>query len=175
MRALVTGASGFVGGAVARALLRRGANVRVLLRAGSVPNLPQPGEVEIVRGDLRDAQAVCAAVSGCEAIFHVGALYSFSAPASEVLAVNVGGTRNVIAAARAQQHAHVRSASQQSARHRSADESTRTGDQRPHRSASASASARHNRRRPASNAAPAWCAFRARWTSSIAARGPDIA
>jgi dihydroflavonol-4-reductase len=101
MRALVTGASGFVGGAVARALLRRGAHVRVLLRAGSVPNLPQPGEVEIVRGDLRDAQAVCAAASGCDAIFHVGALYSFSAPASEVLAVNVGGTRNVIAAARA--------------------------------------------------------------------------
>jgi dihydroflavonol-4-reductase len=101
MKALVTGASGFVGGAVARALLRQRAEVRVLLRPGSAPNLPEPESVEIARGDLRDAQAVCDAAAGCDAIFHVGALYSFAAPASEVLAVNVGGTRNVIAAARA--------------------------------------------------------------------------
>jgi dihydroflavonol-4-reductase len=100
VRALVTGASGFVGGAVARALLRQGANVRVLLRPDSVPNLPDPGEVEIARGDLRDAQAVCAAARGCDAVFHVGGIYSFSAPPSEVLAVNVGGTRNVIEAVR---------------------------------------------------------------------------
>jgi dihydroflavonol-4-reductase len=102
MRALVTGASGFVGGAVARALLSRGARVRVLLRPGTSPNVPDPGDVEVACGDLRDAQAVCAAARGCDGIFHVGALYSFAAPASEVLAVNVGGTRNVIAAARAE-------------------------------------------------------------------------
>jgi dihydroflavonol-4-reductase len=100
MRALVTGASGFIGGAVARALLRRGADVRVLLRAGSVPNLPEAGDVEVARGDVRDAQAVASAARGCDAIFHVAALYSFAAPANEVLAVNVGGTRNVVAAAR---------------------------------------------------------------------------
>jgi dihydroflavonol-4-reductase len=100
VKALVTGASGFVGGAVARALLARGVEVRVLLRAGSAPNLPDANAVEMVRGDLRDAQAVSAAARGCDAIFHVGALYSFSAPASDVLASNVGGTRNVIAAAR---------------------------------------------------------------------------
>jgi nucleoside-diphosphate-sugar epimerase len=100
LKALVTGASGFVGGAVARALLARGAQVRVLLRPGSVPNLPEVDEVEIARGDLRDAQAVSAAARGCDAIFHVGALYSFSASANDVLACNVGGTRNAIAAAR---------------------------------------------------------------------------
>jgi dihydroflavonol-4-reductase len=100
VKALVTGASGFVGGAVARALLAKGAQVRVLLRAGSAPNLPDANAVEIARGDLRDAQAVSTAARGCEAIFHVGALYSFSAPAADVLASNVGGTRNVIAAAR---------------------------------------------------------------------------
>jgi dihydroflavonol-4-reductase len=100
VRALVTGASGFVGGAVARALLRQGVRVKVLLRPGAAPNLPDPSEVEIARGDLRDAQAVCAAAAGCDAIFHVGALYSFAAPPSEVLAVNVGGTRNVIEAVR---------------------------------------------------------------------------
>jgi dihydroflavonol-4-reductase len=102
VKALVTGASGFIGGAVARALLRRGADVRVLLRPGTEPNLAEPAEVEIARGDLRDAQAVSAAVRGCDAVFHVGALYSFTAPASEVLAVNVGGTRNVIEAVRAE-------------------------------------------------------------------------
>ena len=102
MKALVTGASGFIGGAVAEALLRRGAQVRVLLRPGTVPNLAAPSEVETARGDLRDAQAVRAAVEGCDAVFHAGAIYSFSAPASEVLAVNVGGTRNVIDAVRAQ-------------------------------------------------------------------------
>jgi dihydroflavonol-4-reductase len=102
LRALVTGASGFIGGAVARALLQRGAHVRMLLRPGASPNLPESREVEIVRGDLRDAPAVCAATRGCDAVFHVGALYSFAAPASEVLAVNVGGTRNVIEAVRSQ-------------------------------------------------------------------------
>jgi dihydroflavonol-4-reductase len=102
VRALVTGASGFIGGAVARALLRRGAHVRVLLRAGTAPNGPALADVEIARGDLRDAQAVSAAVRGCDAIFHVGALYSFTAPLSEARAVNVGGTRNVIEAVRAE-------------------------------------------------------------------------
>ena len=100
MRALVTGASGFVGGAVARALLTKGASVRVLLRPGSEPNLADPAAVEVVRGDLRDAQALSSGARGCDAIFHVGALYSFAAPAAEVLASNVGGTRNVIEASR---------------------------------------------------------------------------
>jgi dihydroflavonol-4-reductase len=102
LRALVTGASGFIGGAVARALLNRGAHVRVLLRGGAVPNLPESRDVEIVRGDLRDARSVAAAVAGCDAVFHAGAIYSFSAPESEMLAVNVGGTRNVIEAVRAE-------------------------------------------------------------------------
>ena len=102
MKALVTGASGFIGGAVAQALLRRGAHVRVFLRPGTVPNLEEPSEAEVFRGDLRDAQAVRGAIRGCDAVFHAGALYSFSAPPREVLAVNVGGTHNVIDAVRAE-------------------------------------------------------------------------
>ena len=101
MKALVTGASGFVGGAVARALLKRGDHVRVLLRPGAAANLPPDADVEVAHGDLRDAQAVGAAVRGCDAVFHVGALYSFAAPESEILGVNVGGTRNVIEAVKA--------------------------------------------------------------------------
>ena len=100
MTALVTGASGFIGGAVARALVAKGVHVRALLRAGATPNIPVPRAVEVVRGDLRDAGSVRAAASGCTAIFHVGGLYSFSAKAAELHATNVGGTRNVLEAAR---------------------------------------------------------------------------
>jgi dihydroflavonol-4-reductase len=100
LKALVTGASGFVGGAVARTLLHKGVQVRALLRPGAVPNLERKADVEVVRGDLRDAASVRAAAAGCDAIFHVGAAFSFAMPAAEILAINVGGTRNVVAAAR---------------------------------------------------------------------------
>ena len=101
MRALVTGASGFIGGAVARVLVTRGMDVRVLLRPGTVPNMPARAAVEAVSGDLRDPQAVRAAAADCAAIFHAGALYSFSASRDELHAINVGGTRNVLDVARA--------------------------------------------------------------------------
>ncbi|HEX4453361.1 MAG TPA: NAD-dependent epimerase/dehydratase family protein [Kofleriaceae bacterium] len=100
IRVLVTGASGFIGGAVARRLLVHGANVRVLLRPSTRANVPDPSSVEPVFGDLRDAGAVLAAAHGCDAIFHAGGLYSFSADAAELHAINVGGTRSIIAAAR---------------------------------------------------------------------------
>jgi dihydroflavonol-4-reductase len=100
MNALVTGASGFIGGAVAHALVQRGDKVRVLLRNGAKPNLDESSDVEIVRGDLRDPLAVRSAVDGCGAIYHAGAIYSFTRPLQEVLEVNVGGTHNVIDAAR---------------------------------------------------------------------------
>lgn len=100
MRVLVTGASGFIGGAVARALVAHRNEVRVLLRPGARANVPEEA-VEIVRGDLLDADAVMRAASGCAAICHAGGLYSFTAPEHTLRAVNVEGTRNVIAAASA--------------------------------------------------------------------------
>jgi dihydroflavonol-4-reductase len=100
LKALVTGASGFVGGAVARTLLRKGVQVRALLRPSAAPNLERKADLEIVRGDLRDAASVRAAALGCDAIFHVGAAFSFSMPARDILEINVGGTQNVLAAAR---------------------------------------------------------------------------
>lgn len=101
MRALVTGASGFIGGAVARTLVARGMDVRVLLRPGATPNLPVHAAVEVVTGDLCDAESVHRAAAGCAAIFHAGALYSLVADRRELQAINVGGTRNVVEAARA--------------------------------------------------------------------------
>jgi dihydroflavonol-4-reductase len=99
VRALVTGASGFIGGAVARTLLAHGLDVRVLVRPGSTPNVPDRRAVETMEGDLRDATSVRRAAAGCGAIFHVGALYSFSADRTMLHAINVGGTRNVVNAA----------------------------------------------------------------------------
>jgi dihydroflavonol-4-reductase len=102
VKTLVTGASGFIGGAVARVLLERGADVRVLLRPGASPNLPEPAaaSVEIVRGDLLDGESVRRAARDCAAIFHVGGLYSFSVDHAALQTTNVGGTRNVVEAAR---------------------------------------------------------------------------
>ena len=99
-RALVTGASGFVGAAVARALLRHGWRVRVLVRGGSVRTNLQDLPVEIAVGDLTVAASLQAAAAGCDALFHVAADYRLGAPdPSELYRTNVEGTRNLLHAA----------------------------------------------------------------------------
>ncbi len=75
MTALVTGATGFIGSAVARALLARGEAVRVLARAGGDRRNLAGLDVEIVEGDLRDAAARRQAVQGIESLYHVAADY----------------------------------------------------------------------------------------------------
>ena len=99
---LVTGASGFIGSAVTRALLARGTEVVALLQPGvSHANLDGLA-VEPVLADLRDASAVLAAVEGCRVVFHVAALYRFWArDPADFYDINVGGSLNVIDAARA--------------------------------------------------------------------------
>ena len=75
MRALVTGAGGFIGGHVTRALAAAGAEVRAFDRRP--PPDPPPG-VEPVAADLLDAAALGRAIEGCDAVFHLAALYSYS-------------------------------------------------------------------------------------------------
>jgi dihydroflavonol-4-reductase len=101
MKALVTGATGFVGAAVARALLREGWEVRALARRGSDRRNLQSIPVEVIEGDLSDAASLLPAVAGCEALFHVAADYRLGAFDYEQLyKTNVEGTRKILTAAR---------------------------------------------------------------------------
>jgi dihydroflavonol-4-reductase len=100
MTVLVTGATGFVGAAVVRRLLRAGASVRVLARPGGDRRNLEGRAVEIVEGDLTRPETLERAVRGCEALFHVAADYRLWARRPEELfATNVAGTRALMLAA----------------------------------------------------------------------------
>jgi dihydroflavonol-4-reductase len=100
VNALVTGASGFLGGHVARLLAERGDGVRVLLRPSSDPRAVRDLPVEQVTGDLRDPASLGRALAGVDAVFHVAADYRlWAANPQEIYDSNVGGTRNLLAAA----------------------------------------------------------------------------
>jgi dihydroflavonol-4-reductase len=101
---LVTGASGFIGSATARALLRAGYPVRVLVEPGRSDDNLDGLDVERVVGDIRDPAVVDAAVRGMSIVFHLAAVYRFWAADPDLFYdVNVGGTMNVLRAARREQ------------------------------------------------------------------------
>jgi dihydroflavonol-4-reductase len=101
MRAAVTGATGFVGAAVARELLKAGWQVRCLVRGGSDRRNLQGLEVEVVPGELGDAPGLERALRGCAALFHVAADYRLWAPdPQQMYRTNVDGTQNILNAAR---------------------------------------------------------------------------
>ncbi len=100
MRALVTGATGFIGGNVAAALLQRGYRVRALVRRGCSMKALQGLDVELAEGDLRDRGSLDRALRGCDYLCHVAAAYTFWAPDPRAIYdMNVEGTRNVLGAA----------------------------------------------------------------------------
>ena len=101
MKAFVTGATGFIGSNVVRALLRRGVKVCALVRPSANRNNLEGLDVESVEGDLLDFDSLRRGMDGCEQVYHVGALYSFWVrPRRLIYDVNVEGTRNVLKAAK---------------------------------------------------------------------------
>lgn len=101
MKALVTGAAGFIGSHVCRALCADGHEVRALHLPGddlrNLAGLP----VERRAGDVRDREGLRAAAAGCDWVFHLAAIYALWTDAPErMIEVNVEGTRRVLEAAR---------------------------------------------------------------------------
>lgn len=118
MRALVTGAGGFIGSHLIERLVERGASVRALVHYNSrndwgmlefIPSAIR-SEVEVAAGDIRDPHQVRELIHGCGVVFHLAALigipYSYVAPSSYV-STNVVGTTNVLQAALAEGVARV--------------------------------------------------------------------
>ncbi len=100
MTTLLTGATGFVGAAVLRALVARGERVRALVRTASNRSNLAAIEAEIVEGDLTDPSSLAAALKGCRALYHVAADYRLWVPEpASIYRANVDGTVNLMRAA----------------------------------------------------------------------------
>ena len=101
MKALVTGATGFVGAAVVRALIKTGIDIRVLARRDSDFTNLQQFKIDGVYGDLRDKDSLRKALAGCQHLYHVAAHYALWARDPSIFYdVNVTGTKNLMEAAR---------------------------------------------------------------------------
>jgi dihydroflavonol-4-reductase len=101
MTTLVTGAAGFLGSHVARQLVARGDNVRVLMRSSSTNRAIGDLSLEYVTGDLRDPASLDRAMKDVERVFHVAADYRLWAKRKQdIYDSNVGGTKNLLDAAR---------------------------------------------------------------------------
>jgi dihydroflavonol-4-reductase len=102
MRAFVTGATGFIGGHVARKLRDRGDEVTALVRSPDRATELRELGCEVVEGDLSSEEAIRRGVNAAESVFHVGAVYKVGIPSSEHAAMfdaNVAGTGRVLDAA----------------------------------------------------------------------------
>src|SRR6266700_2631824 len=100
MLAFVTGASGFLGNHVARALAKQGADLRLLVRANSNTRNIADLKADIVTGDLREPASLEKAIAGCNSVFHVAADYRlWVRDPEEMYRANVEGTRAILEAA----------------------------------------------------------------------------
>jgi dihydroflavonol-4-reductase len=100
MRALVTGATGFVGSHLAEALRRRGDDVTALARSAAKAQALTPLGVRIIAGDLHDKAALARAVEGQDVIYHVAGVIA-ALSENDFMAANREGTRHIVEAARA--------------------------------------------------------------------------
>src|SRR6185369_6245198 len=97
MLAFVTGATGFVGSHVARALAGQGARLRLLVRPSSDRRNLDGLDAELVVGDLREPGSFASALQGCDAMFHVAADYRlWVRDPQQMYRANVDGTRAIL-------------------------------------------------------------------------------
>ena len=100
MLAFVTGATGFVGSHVARALAQQGAELRLLVRSNSNLKNVEDIKADLVTGDLRDPASLEKGIAGCDVVFHVAADYRlWVRDPEEMYRANVEGTRAILEAA----------------------------------------------------------------------------
>ena len=100
---LVTGGTGFVGGALVRSLIRRGYSVRVMSRrpASSAALRLESIGAEVVAGDLLESSMLPRVIEGCDGLFHLAAMFEIgSRDRPEMYAVNVEGTESLFSASR---------------------------------------------------------------------------
>jgi nucleoside-diphosphate-sugar epimerase len=95
MRVTVTGGTGFLGSYLVRDLLAKSVNVRVLARPSARAERLTAAGVEIVPGDLRDADSIARAVRNADVVYHLAAKVG-AAPRKDYFEINVGGTERVI-------------------------------------------------------------------------------
>lgn len=101
LKVFITGATGFVGAAVARAALARGHSVTVLKRAATPLTNLAGLDVRVVEGDMLNTDSLSRGMDGADAVFHVAADYRLWAPnPQDIIDTNVQGTRAVMAMAR---------------------------------------------------------------------------
>src|SRR5213082_427770 len=101
MKAFVTGATGFVGSHVARALAEQGADLRLLVRPTSPTANIEGLRGDRVVGDLCDLESLKSAMAGCDVVFHVAADYRlWVRDPAQMYRANVEGTRTILQAAR---------------------------------------------------------------------------
>ena len=97
MTTLVTGATGFLGSAIARELLKDGRNIKLLARDNADLQNIKGLDAEIVVGDLRDRESLKSALKGCSKLYHAAAYYSlWNKDKKLIFDINVRGTRNIL-------------------------------------------------------------------------------
>lgn len=100
MKCLITGATGFIGSNIVKALLKKDFHVQALLRSGSNAQNLKDLKIEIKYGDLLDYKSLENAAKGCDFFFHVAAHYSFWDLSKDLIyKINVEGTKNLLTAA----------------------------------------------------------------------------
>ena len=100
MTTLVTGATGFLGSAIARELLKDGRTLKLLVRKNSDTRNIDDLDCEVAYGDLQDRDSLKSALTGCQTLYHTAAYYSlWSRDKKLIYDINVQGTRNILESA----------------------------------------------------------------------------